>query len=314
MSCHPSARLHAFLAVVALLAVISPGRSGEPATAEGAAEGKRTATADTIENARQELRKLKSEGAAAIPAPGGLPRLAAPEWHGGALSAPSAGPARPNPAAEPRNSNWLVDAMLKPGAEPDGERRRDRRGATGEHGTATASSARPVGRGVWDDSSEPRERTATAAQPPDASRVINPLASFLNEWMSPQDLALLKPGGAGVPVGPVAQSLSVAPFGSASGGMSASGAGSDGRMPPPGLLLPRGAGPARENPFLQGLTPPVPGVPPVAAPPQIVRSAPVAGPGTNSLTSPPPSAPPSRTPEFPRPASDDRYFKPLKRF
>lgn len=249
-----------------------------------------------------------------MPVPGSLPRVAAPEWHGGASSAPPAKPARPNPAAAPGGSNWLVDAMLKPGAEPEGERVRSRRGATGEFETATASSSRPEGRGVLADSPEPRDRTATASQPPDAGTVINPLAGFLGEWMSPQDLALLKPGLSGIPAVPITRPLSGSPFGPTSGGMSAPGAESGGGMSPPGMLISRGLGTARENPFLQGLNPPVPSIPPVAVPPKTVQSAPAAGPATSVPMSPPPPAGPSRTPEFARPTSDDRYFKPLKRF
>jgi hypothetical protein len=136
--------------------------------------------------------------------------------------------------------------------------------------------------------------------------VPNPLNSFLAEWMTARDYALLKPG---------LQS---------SGATAASLPTSPGSEPAVSVILP--VTPKREvpaakpgeNPYLEILNEPSPAV---AAPPSTVATN--ANPAVPSPAPPvllppvpptPAPAPQSKIPDFAKPATNDKYFKPLKRF
>lgn len=151
---------------------------------------------------------------------------------------------------------------------------------------------------------------------PGTSTITNPLTSYLDGWMTPQDFALLKPGLDGRPaaVALPQPDASVAPGGFMAEPLSSAQA-SRGAGPAP--LAPGGdrPGAGRENPFLAALNAPVANVAVAAQTPR--PAPPEPGPATvatPSVPSPPSPPPASRTPEFARPAADDKYFKPLKRF
>jgi hypothetical protein len=145
--------------------------------------------------------------------------------------------------------------------------------------------------------------------------ITNPLNAFLDDWMTPQDFALLKPGLSG-------RSTGVQPlpdFGLATGGLPSGpplAAGAFRGADPVPLAAPGDRpGPMRENPFLAALNAPVANVAAAVQTPRLAH--PAQGPATvatPAVQSPPSPPPASRTPDFARPAAEEKYFKPLKRF
>lgn len=277
----------------------------------------RSAATDTLESARDEIRGLKAGRDARGVAEGGLPRIAAPEWHGGAVPAPPARPVQPNPAAGARNPNWLMDALQQPDA--GGVRARDREDARGGRTGERITFERTDGARSRSGQAPGELRGAAERSPPDRGQpglvaLTNPLTVYLDDWMTPQDFALLKPGLDGRP----AAALPLGNLGAAPGGFP-SGL-------PPGPMLPPGAaavpvvpatgglGVGRENPFLAALN--APAAAGMAATPPVVSSpAPRPGTVTTPPAVPPPATPPvPRVPEFARPTADEKHFKPLKRF
>jgi hypothetical protein len=272
---------------------------------------------DAMAVAKREFEAVKAaRGDSGLPLRNDLPRFSTPEMP--VATGTGIPVVRPPTPPSARASNWLLDAMEK----PDGKdaRFRERRGSD-----AAASNA-PAQTRLSDAAAG---FTGTnGATPGEAG---NPLARYLAGWMTPQDYTLLKPGisrstpGAGIPT---LTAGSVPSPGAASGSASEIGSTTLGLEAFPQR---RGVTRApRENPYLAGL-----GVTPVisflngsssAAAVGIPR-APTgasgrtdASPGAGTTPSllapipvlPPP--PPSRIPDFAKPATDEKLFKPLKRF
>jgi hypothetical protein len=154
---------------------------------------------------------------------------------------------------------------------------------------------------------------AQSAERPSSEPPFNPLAKYMADWMSPKEYALLKP---------VAEKSDLDGFSGAQDSTASSSgqtgfdlstlaglAGTSGSANNSPVFS---APTSTENPFLAGLVapdsgpaslPPTSQVPPVVAPP---------------AATPPPTAPVpaerSTIPDFAKPAIDDKYFKPLKRF
>lgn len=315
----PASRLRHAATIAVLVSVVTeaglaqeqaPGRPSAPETSGG------------IVGARKDFESVKAARDPALQSKPDAPRISTPEWHG--LPSPSvSGPAstKKKPAAETKSKNWLVDAMQKPATTSS---RDDRPGSDRER-DASRERARE---GPW-RLREPDVADANASSRPDAASTAapqrdernrkavgidaNPLTRFLGDWMTPQDYALLKPGLEAT--GMIPSTLN----GGVGWGSGAVGAATGGIAPNDTLFglgetaAPRStvAAPARENPFLQSLTPPAP--PPVAAP-----SRPLSAPPVPAIQSaPPPLSPPAgpaQIPEFAKPSDDAKYFKQLKRF
>lgn len=207
---------------------------------------------------------------------------------------------------------WLVEAMeknspSKKGQEREGPVKADelRLLPDSQKGTEAGGFA-----AVSAEATTPVEKDRKAIEPPP-----NPLNQFLASWMTPQDYALLKPGletssNTG-PLAPTEAMLSVPSPAEISvatrSDLEASVRGAD-----RSLLAP--ARPT-ENPYLQAFNEPVPfagftpPLPPIAAP-----SAPSPAPTIFVPPATPLPPPQSKVPDFAKPAVDDKYFKPLKRF
>lgn len=282
---------------------------------------------DGLADAKRELDAIRALRDPAQPPRPDSPRVGAPEWHGpsGGAPAPALRPARPV-APETKSANWLVDAMqasAKDRERHSGDRslpspkspRRDRALESAER-----DPRRPTVEGLTEGTARrDAERTANErerdrAVDVDPAAVINPLTRYLEDWMSPQDLALLAPG-AMAPGKAGVDSLAGLRPGDATGGVAPpAGVGFDaafGLRPPAAASI---APPPRENPFLQSLAPPAAGPPSGLAAPKPISPPPAISAPAAALNPAPAANPPPRTPDFARPADDEKYFKPLKRF
>jgi hypothetical protein len=276
----------------------------------------RPADGGEIGAAAQQLKELKADAAA---------RDASPRSAGPSLSVPAlnVSPANPAPTPSPlpseavtkRSENWLVDGVMKPKPSRIGDpattekpaARRNRSESVSDRGELEDETAQADG----SKSSEARERQSEEEERRERSRTtFDPMARFMADWLTPGDYALLRPAVSGnastsaLPgePAPVASDLSAALESWSTGGAGGIG---DPKVPLPG------AKPA-DNPFLQFLTPPetpaAPLSPPVTfAPPPPAPLATPAAPVEERR-------PTSNLPDFVRPTSDDKYFKPLKKF
>ncbi|MBL9213643.1 MAG: hypothetical protein JNL92_24480 [Opitutaceae bacterium] len=307
------------LGAVAAVALAAGSPSAVAAETASPAETARTAKPDTIETARQELQQLKVGRDALNSNPSGLPRLTAPEWHGG--TAPAVAPAvapRPSLAPDARNPNWLVEAMRKPGdSSVDGRRRDGRRDDHEPRATGRPVTARERTDEPGDSSAESRDTStqdSNRGRPAPALAVVNPLAAFLDDWMSPQDYALLQPGisaSRNSPLGLPSPALNAgSPLAERTGLPGLPGAQAQG----PGFPAAGGPGTLRENPFLQALEPSLGKVSPPMPMPRAALTSTSPTPAPASAVVPVSPAPPPRIPDFVRPPSDEKHFKPLKRF
>ncbi len=139
--------------------------------------------------------------------------------------------------------------------------------------------------------------------------VANPLAGFLNDWMTPQDYALLKPG--------LAESFETRSDSNKSPDLPKT---AEIRGGIDGLLLGGNASPAmrapaaRENPYLESLKVDLPATPAVTtARPSMPIAAPTPA-RAGIVAPPPPASVANKIPDFAKPPTDEKYFKPLKRF
>lgn len=229
-----------------------------------------------------------------------LPRLTAPE-----LQAEARRPAvLKTPAPEKKSTNWLVDAIeSKSGANGvPGQNERDERSgfareprAEDEVGTLR-KKAPTVDRKTG--------RTAETAV------VVNPLTSFMAGWMTPQDLALLRPSmGGPTAAESIARGERPREFLEQSVSGIQQGKGADifaGRE-----RAPLSAMAPRTNPFLESI-----GLPAVAPAVRIGPPPAIAASTTNALAPPPVESvsAKSKIPEFAKPPEDEKYFRQLKRF
>lgn len=214
------------------------------------------------------------------------------------------------------SANWLIDAMSeqrhsRSSASDSDVRERVRgaqspvrrftkprddsaNGASGEH----RASRGFVGR--LDEATGLDSVERTPASTP------NPLAPYLSSWLAPREYARLqsaldRPGEIVSPVSPAPSP----------GNLEVGVVALPGRNQLPRMPASIGYKPL-ENPYLQAMLPSaVPGRPSSASP-----SAPVvARPLSPKVEDLPPQAPPqSAIPPFVKPLSEERYFKPLKRF
>lgn len=216
---------------------------------------------------------------------------------------------------EKKSANWLVDAMQKRSdgrREQSGRRDADRDAAPGieadeEMNSSKLTAESKTGRLRGDgDSTLDRERK-------ELDPTLNPLTKYLAGWMTPQDYALLKPGLQGVRSGDSAPGTgtSVSPFAGELSGIVA---------PEVAIGLAGTNKPAfvpatpHENPYLQAFNGPTSMPSPPAAPvapPTSIRSQVPAISTPSGLPAPPVQA---KIPDFVKPSTDEKYFKPLKRF
>ena len=264
-----------------------------------------------IAAAKKDFDTVKIGRDAALQTPGDLPRVAMPEWQGASPTGSVKAPAK-SPTHEPKSANWLIDAMEKQARE------RDHRSADHDrqHGSVAnmrsdlESVDRPDSRRVGQpgDTSEERRK--------DATEIANPFSRHLADWMTANDYTLLMPGVAGS-------------LGDAAGIKGAAGSGSIGSMatviPIRGVeLMPglTGAMPTtltrtapRENPYLSSLIGPESPAAAFATKSKTEMVAPAKPPVLPAISTLAPVPPPqSKIPEFVKPATDEKYFKPLKRF
>lgn len=279
-----------------------------------------------LSDAKREFDAIRALRDPALPPRVDLPRAGAPEWHGpsGGTPAPLLPPVRPVPR-ETKDANWLVDAMQP--AENNRERASGGRSLSQPKSSrserlpeaADADTLRAGERPTENANRREAERALSArardrATTVDPATVTNPLTRYLGDWMSPQDLALLAPEALSPGKTGVETLAGSRPGATSTGALFPPGVGGDalfGTRPPAGGTPDRTP---RENPFLPSLTPPT-----TAAPPGIPASRPASPPPAltapaAALNPPPVATPPPRTPDFARPANDEKYFKPLKRF
>lgn len=287
----------------------APARADDSPNAIGATKRE----LDTIKALRDPAQKPK----------GALPSMSMPELHSLPGALPSANSASKSSATNPtaKSATWLVDAMEK------GERDKSR----GSRGDASRRGSRE--RETDDDSGRPGERATlgenarrdekdeadvranrSEAEARDSRAAANPLTRYLGEWMTPRDYAALKP------------SLDAAAAPGGAGALDSSGA-----LPlVPGVTTPAIPGieaalgpnaaatalpPApRENPYLAAMQPaPIAALP--VPPPGIAIPAPAPAPVVAApAITPAAPAPRPKVPDFAKPASDEKYFKQLKRF
>jgi hypothetical protein len=266
------------------------------------------ASDDPIAGAKRDFEGVKATRSPSEAAKAGLPGLETPEL---SLTKPTPKlTGRTKTAAEilaeKKSANWLVDAMMKKdensekaeAVDPDAALLRELKLSPEVAARASAQKA------TEEKPSAKSELAKTGAE-------FNPLTRFMAGWMTPQDYSLLKPGMGGA----TADSLIARGETSISGptgdlGPSAEKGGALEMMAlsrPASLPTPGSAG----NPFLQNFTPPPQGAANFVAP--AASTAPVAPATVFTPPAEPPSAK-SRMPDFAKPATDEKYFKQLKRF
>lgn len=295
-----------FAALAAGLAAEERKAAPPAASATSAKPASAKASETSIDAARQQFDLLKSTRDASGETKAGLPRLAAPEFHSVSPGALPTVTKAVKPELETKSANWLVDAMEK-GREQGKDRDRKERGRGIDDERREGISRRES---QQDSATAESERTADS-KPEMAG--VNPLAPYLAQWMTPQDYALL---GTGIQRTADGGDLLARPN---AGGTSAL-VGSVGGISPAeiaGTALPAKPvinTPPAENPYLQLLNAapepavssvfPTAGITPAPAPPRPVYSPPA------------PAAPPPKpnVPDFLKPQTDEKYFKPLKRF
>lgn len=251
----------------------------------------------------------------------GLPRVSVPT-----LTLPASPDAAPPPVQlnetelkrrerqERKAANWLIEGVRQ---EEAAARRRERSRANGTPGSADlqraegADEAEPTEEPETERQSTVEER-ATSPTPASESKPTdppNPFASFLADWLSPQDFqrfqrqnAETTRGGVGGTVGSTQAVPGVAPS----------------QLAPTDHWF-GGTGPAAtsitpaQNPFLTALSLPSP---PASETTAVIPPALSIGPAASITPSPPAEAVDQRPalPEFVKPVNDEKYFKPLKRF
>lgn len=258
----------------------------------------------SIEDAKRQFEQLKSARDAASQPKAGLPRISAPELHSTPAEALPRNLKTPKSEAETKTGNWLVDAMEK----RDERKSRDHM----ERGRGPEDDRRDPAASRDTEKSGDRAETERTGESKREMAGVNPLAPYLAQWMTAQDYALL---GASIQK-------------TADGAESVGRAGSSGPSPVPGLTggvaitdivrpaasaKPAINAPPAENPYLQLLNAaPAAPTPAVSAPALVM---PATRPPASTYT-PPPAPPPPKpnVPDFLKPQSDEKYFKPLKRF
>lgn len=267
-----------------------------------------------ISGIKREFDTTKSSHNPALRQKGDVPRLTMPEMP--ASTAGGWSPPKP-PEPEKKSANWLVEAMDRQAGDQKAGRRDglldDKERAAGSRAKANGMDGADRGRA---EAAKRQENFDSKGEASDSARsaptvvVDNPLTRYLGDWMTPQDYALLKPGLT-ASLAAVGAREAGAPSAAATLTASAPSTGIEtgaGRAVPPLEIAPK----PRENPFLQALNSPVA---PVFAPPvPLTKPEAPKNAGVYALPPPRPEPPKSPVPDFVKPAQDEKYFKPLKRF
>ena len=294
-------------------------------------------TDDAIAAARQQLDVLKSDTASKPPGinPGSAPSINVPQLDPSAITGPTITltPTTDKNAAKKKVSkNWLVDGVMK-------QERADRLDAQNPRRVDRAREKRDTLTDATENSEDSLDQSGTAADPeselkfptrsnrrtdkdtPASSEpkeapkdTFNPLAQYMASWLAPQDYRLLRhaadtPGrSSALPSDNVPSSLGLPT--DASAGSTLPGDDLGGRAPSRSFAaLPSPA----DNPFLQFLSPPE-SAPVNVTPPAPQMVTPPIPPPLPPPQSANPLPPASTLPDFVKPDTDDKYFKPLKRF
>jgi len=265
------------------------------------------ASEDPIAGAKRDFEGVKAPRTPSETTKAGLPGLETPEFSLVKPTPKLTGRAKTAAEilAEKKSANWLVDAMMKKdensekthAVDPDAALLRELK--LSPEAVARASAQKPT-------EEKPTAKSELARTGPE----FNPLTRFMAGWMTPQDYSLLKPGMGGA----TADSLIARGETSITGPTGDLGASADkgGALEimalsrPASLTGPVSAG----NPFLQSFTPPPHSVANFAPP--ATSTTPVAP--ANAIAPAESSPSKSRTPDFVKPATDEKYFKQLKRF
>lgn len=275
---------------------------------------------NAIAGAKKDFESIKSSRDAALQPKGEMPRVSMPDWQGASPPSPGAGVQPKTTVRETKSANWLVDAMEKQSGsssvrgQRDPEREREQvRDRDRDSGWLVRGHALET-RNASDERRLPESRDEK--DPKDTIGAVNPLARYLGDWMTPQDYALLKPG--------LADSLLSGAFAKGPAALPAVGSvGSLVSLPANDLtsaslaqVKPVFAPPvARENPYLQSLERQESSGQIFTPQPKLPAVAPAPATPSPLFVPPPPVTPPqSKIPEFAKPATDEKYFKPLKRF
>jgi hypothetical protein len=276
-----------------------------------------TTAESSIATAKQDFEALKSAREAGTPGKAELPRVTMPELQLGAAEPPQpwTAPNSSNPTAR-KSESWLLDAMEKKPGAPSRTSARGEKSATdllpSEKKAGDVEDARmrdrisTSSRGGADDTANPAET------PPSPKAVDNPLTRYMGQWMTPQDYALLQPTLS------VAARAGTSPgdFGTALPGSAVDGAAAanlDLAFGPPVNVPPPAPRAPAENPYLAGLSLPANQPPSASTGPAAAAPAPTMPPPTLIAPAPEPAPVKSTVPDFVKP-SDEKYFKPLKRF
>lgn len=295
------------------LLVISIGLLGGLPVAMGA---EATAPADdSISAAKRDFESLRTIRENALHPSSDRPRLSLPEIQTGAPQ-PSVLPAETekDAKAKRRSANWLIEAMEK-GAEDaknKGEgRRSSKQTAELETWLEKENAAEKREFNLVPEEKAPEAESAKK----EVESVSNPLAPFLAGWMTARDYALLQPGTTSAP-NSVASTLASPPGGAPTVGADLAVAlpGGESRSlfrgpEKPALTV----GEPAANPYLSAMTETAPSLERFTPPPTVTLNLPSAPAPASYAPLPPPVAP-ARIPDFVKPVSDERYFKPLKRF
>lgn len=247
--------------------------------------------------------------------------VAVPRVSRDASSAASGSVGRAVPAPKASATNWLLDAM----------RENQRSAGTSARQLPAKAATKPGDERSLTRASgtDPFERHTPNGSSSDEAR--NPFSRYIEQWMSPQDYAVLRPALAPLPGASLAPESRPPVAGNAA---IAIGAAPSSALVPTTTLDPPPhrdgrRGDSRPNPYLEALAPvrradppgfagtvrtnsPIP-VPPVSPGPRTTSAgrpevANPANPEVRNLSSA------TGIPEFVRPADDEKYFKPLKRF
>jgi hypothetical protein len=309
---------------IAALAAAALHAEEKPASTAAAGETPISAAKrdfDTIKAARDGTLQQKAE----------VPRVSGPELQTGADLGPRPWATKKDELLEKqkkrKSEHWLIDAIEKEKQleklDPAQRERELSTPAAERDGHDTASGDRAALGSEAGMLDKPESASATSrdkdkdrdAKP---TTVVNPLARYMSDWMTPQDFSLLQTNSAGAAgkettaTASAAGSASVLPGASAAsttaGGLSEALAG----LATGGGNKPAAASAPKENPFLQGLGPSVSSGPAFTPP----TMPPPPAPAPSPIFAPPPEAAPVRSPipEFAKPADDAKALKPLKRF
>jgi hypothetical protein len=265
-------------------------------------------------------RDLEAVKAAAIPGAGatvrGLPTLDLPSLSPAGSENPGPPPLGPLPKLAPRpaGSDWLsTDAidLSRSGHGPSATARGDR----------TRRDANDLG-GDLQVSGWPQSDSAPLARDANVRelallKAVNPLSPYLSGWISPQDFRLLAPAPESAGITLPSNAGQGTGDSLASAERLGSGIPADSSRIPASIGGPRSDASGRSaNPYLEAfssssLAP----NPTLKAPVPTPTSTPVLPPPTSAAALPSePATSPTRVPDFVRPTTDEKYYKPMKRF